>query len=408
VLSPFGIGVSVLTGETPDAERDKTFQALVDGRTHIVLTTPEFLAIHAARFARAGRVGFVVIDEAHHAGASSGGHRGAYAQLPQVLSRLGHPVVLACTATAGEEVAAEICDLLSIDHGDVVRDESVRDNLHVDDGRGIRDRERALVDLVRRDEKSVVYVNSREGAMALVRMLRHALPDQAMRISYYHAGLSRRERLLVERSFRDGRLGCIVATSAFGEGVNIPDIRHAVLYHLPFGEVEFNQMSGRAGRDGQDSVVHLMYQQRDRRINEHLLECNAPAREALTSLYRVLMGETRRSARPSGLTLDDARLAELASSLDARHPLDASAVSVGIGIFRELGFLRVEGFGETRRICMREHPAHADLEESACYLEGLRAKEAFADFSRWCFEARADELLKRINHPIAPSFGQLV
>ena len=63
--------------------------------------------------------------------------------------------------------------------------------------------------------------------------------------------MTRESRHAVERAFREGDLSVVVATSAFGEGVNIPDVRHVVLYHLPMGEVAFNQLCGRGGRDGE-------------------------------------------------------------------------------------------------------------------------------------------------------------
>ncbi len=93
----------------------------------------------------------------------------------------------------------------------------------------------------------------------------------------------------MEEAFRDGSLSCIVSTSAFGEGVNLPDIRHVVLYHMPFGGIEFNQMSGRAGRDGQPAVIHLLYSSRDARINERLLDCytRTRARRARHTLSRA-------------------------------------------------------------------------------------------------------------------------
>lgn len=100
--------------------------------------------------------------------------------------------------------------------------------------------------IVATGQKSVVYVNSRDQAQALCRTLRRRVPELGARIAFYHAGLTRPERASVEAAFRDGELACIVSTSAFGEGVNIPDIRHVVLYHMPFGDIEFNQMSGRA------------------------------------------------------------------------------------------------------------------------------------------------------------------
>ena len=142
---------------------------------------------------------------------------------------------------------------------------------------------RDSVSIVATGEKCIVYVNSRDQAQALTRTLRRRVPEAAGSIAFYHAGLAREDRARVEGAFRDGPLACIVSTSAFGEGVNLPDVRHVVLYHMPFGSIEFNQMSGRAGRDGQTAQVHLLYSARDARINERLLDVykrQLPARAA--------------------------------------------------------------------------------------------------------------------------------
>ena len=199
---------------------------------------------------------------------------------------LGEPVVLAVTATAEDEVAREVCRLGGIAESDVIVDASVRSNLLLQDCREIRDRETALVSLVANGQKCVVYVNSREQSVSLARMLRRSIPDLGRRVSFYNAGLTREERNQVEEAFRAGELTCIVSTSAFGEGVNLPDIRDVVLYHLPFGAIEFNQMSGRAGRDGDLATVHLYFGERDARINEHVIAGSSPSRDDLVTLYR--------------------------------------------------------------------------------------------------------------------------
>lgn len=410
-LGKLGISVRVLTGETAQDERDEIFESLKEGTTDVLLTTPEFLAIHADRFATSGRVGFVVIDEAHHAGTAKGGNRSAYTQLPEVRELLGQPTVLAVTATAADTAAREICRLAGINEQDVIVDASVRANLTLRDCRELRDRESALVSLVATGRKCVVYVNSREQSVSLARMLRRTIPELGRRVSFYNAGLTRDERSQVEEAFRAGELTCIVSTSAFGEGVNLPDIRDVVLYHMPFGSVEFNQMSGRAGRDGGPATVHLLFGERDARINEHVIGGSSPSREDLVTLYRTLMAISRRTLVEAGegsFALSNADIALQAATIDPRTKLDERSVSCGISIFRELGFLQTSGYGTARRIAMVPNAPRMDLECSTRYLEGLRSREAFSDFCDWALWAKADEMLERINRPIVPSFGRVV
>lgn len=404
-LADMGVATEVITGETPGPERARVFGALAGGAADIVLTTPEFLAIHRADFARSGRVGFLVIDEAHHAGLAAPGSREAYLELPAIRADLGNPVTLAVTATAAPDVAARICALAGIAREDVVLDLSCRENLLVDDGRELRDREAALVSIVARGEKCVVYVPSRDQAVSLVRTLRHRIPELAARTAFYHAGLPRPTRARVERAFRGGDLSCVVSTSAFGEGVNLPSIRHVALFGLPFGRVEFNQMSGRAGRDGDEATVHLLFGARDVALGQRILSSAVPSRDDLVLVYRTLM----RLARSGGpVSLDDVAIAEEATRRASISPIDAREVASALSIFSELGFCSVSGWGDDRTVSMAPSPSHMELTQSACYLEGLRTREAFEDFSAWALHASADELLAGIRHPISPDFGIIV
>ena len=404
-LAGVGVSVEVLTGETAQPERDRVFAALASGAADIVLTTPEFLAIHRADFARSGRVGFLVIDEAHHAGLAAPGSREAYLELPAVRADLGDPTVLAVTATAAPEVAARICSLAGIAREDVVCDLESRDNLLLDDARDVRDREAALVSIVARGEKCVVYAPTRDQAVSLVRTLRHRVPELAAQTAFYHAGLSRSVRERVERAFRGDDLTCIVSTSAFGEGVNLPGIRHVVLYGLPLGRVEFNQMSGRAGRDGAEAFVHLLFGARDRSLGQRILSSAAPSRDDLVLVYRTLM----RLFREGGpITLDDASIAAAASERASLSAVDEREVVSALSIFSELGFCSVAGWGDGRTVRMAPSPDHMELTRSACYLEGVRARSAFEEFCSWALDASADELLAGVRHPISPDFGIIV
>ncbi|MGI6034170.1 MAG: DEAD/DEAH box helicase, partial [Coriobacteriales bacterium] len=350
----FGLSVCVLTGESDEAERSRIFEGLSAGTVDVILTTPEFLSIHAEQFARTGRIGFLVVDEAHHIAQAKAGNRAAYAHLDTTIKALGNPLVLAVTATAGDAATRDICSTLGI--SELVVDPTVRENLAIDDKRDLRNREGYLAHLIAGGGKTVAYVNSRETSIELTRKLRKRLPELAPRIAFYNAGLTKEDRKNIETAFRDGDLVAIVSTSAFGEGIDIPDIEHVVLFHLPFNDIEFNQMSGRAGRDGRAAQVHLLYSYGDARINESILSASAPSHEQLAALYRVLLDEAKaaRERGEEGFSCTNAELAEKAGRAKRSVRLTDSAVSCGVSVFKELGFLDTRGKSVSRRIFMVE------------------------------------------------------
>lgn len=400
-LSRFGLECRVLNGETPQDERERIYSGLVSGAVDVILTTPEYLQIHVDRIAACRRVGFLVVDEAHHIGQAKAGLRPSYRKLASVVHALGNPVVLAVTATASDAIANDIALTLPII--DSVVDDTPRDNLDVDDQRGIKNRDDYLAHIVATGDKCVVYVNSRDQSVGVARRLRARVPQLAPMIGFYNAGLSREERRRVEDLFRKGDICVLVATSAFGEGIDIPDIRHVVLYHMPFSEVEFNQMSGRAGRDGRRSWIHLLYGKQDVAINRGILEDMTPARDVMALIYRTLR-TLQRARVQECLTLGMQELADLVSE-GARH-VSVQATACGITVFTELGLIESEvtykAGTEAQRIRVIEDAAKVELTDSVRYREGVDEIESFLDFRDWAMKCDLAGLVARLRHPIVP------
>ena len=401
-LARFGITSSVLTGESTPEERRSLYDALEAGECDIVLTTPEFLSYHADELAKSGRIRFVVVDEAHHIGQAKAGNRLAYRELDRVVSALGDPTVLALTATATGDVARDIATVLPIET--CVFDQGDRPNLIVDDRRGLKAREDYLANLIASGEKTVVYVNSRTSSVQLARSLRLKVPQIALMIGFYNAGLSRAERARVEELFRTGHLSVLVATSAFGEGVNIPDIRHVVLFHLPYNEIEFNQMSGRAGRDGQQAGVHLLYDKRDAEINEGILKEATPDRDQMVQVYKALRDSQKHSADEFFLA-SNVDVAQHASSRG--RVVSQESAACAIAVFRELGLVETRSAfasGEVARL-VRVVPdaCKVELESSVRYREGLDEQAIFQDFKQWALREKTDVLQRRVQRPILPA-----
>ena len=405
-LAPFGINACTLTGESAPDERRQAFAGLTDGSVDIVLTTPEFLVCHAPEFAATGRIGFVVVDEAHHIGLSRAGHRPAYAQLGSAIAQMGNPVVLALTATSDEAVTSDIDRVLPV-AGHVV-DDTMRTNLHVVDQRNLRNRGDYLATLVAQGEKSVIYVSSREQSVALARNLRKRVPQMAPLIGFYNAGLSRAERTRVEELFRTGAIAVLVATSAFGEGVDIPDIRNVVLFQLPYNEIEFNQMSGRAGRDGKDARVHLLFGRSDVKHNDRILQDMTPDHDVLAEVYRTLRTWQRKTPGEF-FEMADGELAHIVSGTGCE--ITAASAACGIAVFRELGLIETHvayASGEgARMVRVKEGAGRVELTDSVRYREGLGERDIFRAFYEWVIDCDCARLEQRVSGPITPQMKPL-
>lgn len=397
----FGVQVRVLTGATAPDEREAIRAQLEAHEIDIVMTTPEYLDIHADELARLGTIKFVVIDEAHHVGTSRAGFRPSYRRLGETVARLGNPQVLALTATADTGVHQALQEAFDIT--EYVYDDASRANLLINDQRNIRKRERYLVNLVARGEKTLIYVNSRLESVNLVRALRKQEPHIASLIGFYNAGLSRSERTRVEELFRSGALQVLVATSAFGEGIDIPGIRHVVLYHLPFSEVEFNQMSGRAGRDGQEAYIHLLFGREDARINTALLKESAPDHDGMASIYRTLRALQRQHHGFFPLS-EEVVVRAIESSLGMT--LLPCQVGCGIAVFEELGLVKTKAIPEDNKpkqnIYVVDYRGKVELTDSVRYREGMDELDSFESFKEWVLGCSSEQLQQRIQHPLLP------
>jgi single-stranded-DNA-specific exonuclease len=165
--------------------------------------------------------------------------------------------------------------------------------------------------------------------------------------------------------------------------------------------VEFNQMCGRAGRDGGPADIHMLFGERDGRLNELILAAGAPDLDDLRSLYVAL----RERAAASADGWIEATNAELAEDVKKRRPktrLSDKGVSSGLGIFREVGFIAGEGLGAYRRLKLLEVEGKIDLASSVRYAEGLEEAEEFSDFRTWVLGSGAGDLRTAFDRPMLP------
>jgi single-stranded-DNA-specific exonuclease len=328
-LEPLGVRISRANGSISAEERADLFESLEAGTWDIICSTPEFFTHHLRRFKGASRPNLIVVDEAHHVHASR--HRPAYGRIALAITELGSPQVLALTATAGDEAFHTITTTLGI--ASWVIDPTVRDNLTMIDARGVTNKLAYIAKVLKDSDtgKSIVYCNSRSQATKLAEKLRPSIKDGA--VAFYHAGVPTAERTAIEALFRNNDVRVVVATSAFGEGIDLPDVRHVFLYHLNFNFTEFNQQSGRAGRDGDPAEIHLMFGDKDRNINEFIIERIAPTLHTLRELYRELV----RLSPADGIRDSYVGISETIGM----DKVDGGAISTAVRIFVDEGLAEI-------------------------------------------------------------------
>ncbi len=262
-LREHGLAAAMLNSTLSTREREEALGALADGSLQFLLLAPEQLADpELLAEVIAARPGLFVVDEAHCV--SSWGHdfRPDYLMLGAVLDALGHPPALALTATASPLVREEVAERLGLRSPRTVLSELDRPELHlaVERVHSERHKQERLVELMGDLAKpGIVYAATRRATEELAGLLREGGVDAAP----YHAGMRVKERRATEDAFLDGPLDVIVATSAFGMGIDKPGVRFVVHVSPPESVDAYWQEVGRAGRDGEPAAAKLLYRSED-------------------------------------------------------------------------------------------------------------------------------------------------
>jgi ATP-dependent DNA helicase RecQ len=283
-----------------DAENDESWRRIEAGEITYVFLAPEQLARDETveRLSRAG-VALFVVDEAHCV--SSWGHdfRPDYLHLGEVVEALGRPPVLALTATGSGPVRDEVIERLRLRDPLVISRGFDRPNLslsvvrHEDDA----EKRRAVVEQVAElVTPGIVYVATRSESERYADEIGERCPDRT--VEAYHAGLRSAERGALHERFHAGEIDVVVATSAFGMGIDKPDVRFVVHADVPESLDEYYQEIGRAGRDGEPADATLHYRPEDLGLRSFFAS-GLPSRAELRSVYeavRASSGPVRRTA----------------------------------------------------------------------------------------------------------------
>jgi ATP-dependent DNA helicase RecQ len=322
-LRELGIAAVQVNSATDTEETRAAEQAVADGSARIIMTTPERLAEPSfLELLLAHPVSLLAVDEAHCI--SHWGHdfRPAFLEIAHALPRLGNPVVLALTATATDEIARDICQQLGIPADGVINTSSYRPNLdlRVLPVANEADKLPQVLKLVRGTQGSgIVYTATVKAAHAV----HEALQGAGESVGLYHGKLPAAERAAVQDAFMDGTTRVMVATNAFGLGIDKPDIRFVLHYQLPATLEAYYQEAGRAGRDGELARCTLLFLRGDKAIQQFFMAGRYPGEEDAAAIVRALQ-EQREDGAPWTLPLLQARLGR-----------PKSKVQVALGLLRK-------------------------------------------------------------------------
>ncbi len=271
------------------ADREQAHRDIAENSAQLIYVTPEKLsdAGFLAELNAAGGISLLVIDEAHTIAQWGHDFRPAFLAIGQARKTLGNPPILALTATATEEVVAEILTSLHAPHATRISTGIERPNLAFSVHPTVNNEAKVarILAMIKEDEGAgIIYTASVRAANDLFDLL----TDQGIAVGHYHGKMPTRDRERVQQEFMRGDHKVMIATKAFGLGIDKPDIRFVFHFEFPDSLETYYQEAGRAGRDGLPARAVLLYRLEDKRIQTFFLAGRYPRPTELEAVYQAL------------------------------------------------------------------------------------------------------------------------
>ncbi|WP_395761715.1 DNA helicase RecQ [Bacillus sp. 3G2] len=266
-----GISATYINSSISITEANQRIQLAKQGHYKLLYVAPERLdSMEFVDQLIDMKIPMIAIDEAHCI--SQWGHdfRPSYLHIHRILDYLPEkPLVVALTATATPQVREDICSTLGINQENTIMTTFERENLSFSVIKG-QDRNAYLADYIRQNQKEsgIIYAATRK----VVDQLYEDLMKAGVSVSKYHAGMSDTDRNEQQELFLRDEVSVMVATSAFGMGIDKSNIRYVIHYQLPKNMESYYQEAGRAGRDGLDSTCILLYSSQDVQVQRFLID----------------------------------------------------------------------------------------------------------------------------------------
>ncbi len=289
-LKKHSVKAAVLDSTLSRDEYQNTLQMATNGELKVLMISVErFKNERFRNYLVKMNISLLVVDEAHCISEWGHNFRPEYLKLPKYITEFEIPQVLLLTATATLKVASDICKKLNVKTENCIRTGFYRDNLFLNiTPVTLENKKNLLIKRLREsgDKSTIVYVTLQKTA----EYVSNFLTEAGLSSKAYHAGLKSDVRADIQRNFMDGKTTCIVATIAFGMGIDKSDIRQVFHYDLPKSIENYSQEIGRAGRDGKPSFCEVFANRDGITVLENFIYGDTPDHESIILLLNELSG----------------------------------------------------------------------------------------------------------------------